>query len=306
MTTPARSERLFRPRSRAGRLLTRAAVVATRERHIPGVTPRRVGIEAGLVLALVVTTWLTPPGDLTTSQVGAIRADAGTPLADGAGAAPVPLPAPAPPPVRAGRPPIPTMSGAPALPLARSYVGRAVLLTFDDGPDPRFTPQVLALLAAYDARAVFCVVGNEAEQNPDLIRAIVAAGHDLCNHTTSHDMDLATRPGPVIAADLAATQQALRRITGGLVPRYMRSPGGRWSPAVVAEARALRLEPLSWTVDSRDWTKPGLREIVDRVLRDLRPGGVVLLHDGGGDRNQTLLALPYLLRRMRQLGYELR
>ncbi|HVE63969.1 MAG TPA: polysaccharide deacetylase family protein, partial [Mycobacteriales bacterium] len=215
-----------------------------------------------------------------------------------------PLPPPAVRPAALG--PTAGPPGAPRLPASRTRAGRALLLTFDDGPDPRYTPGILALLEAYDARAVFCVVGQEALEHPDLVRAIVAAGHDLCNHSTHHDMTLATRPGPVIRADLVRTQAILRGITGGVVPRLMRAPGGRWSPTLVAEAEALSLEPLSWSVDSRDWSKPGLREIVARVLGDAQPGGVVLMHDGGGDRSRTLVALPFLLRRLSQLGYAFR
>ncbi|HVF19447.1 MAG TPA: polysaccharide deacetylase family protein [Mycobacteriales bacterium] len=213
---------------------------------------------------------------------------------------------PAAPPVRAPMPATPLMTSPPPLPGERARAGRALLLTFDDGPDPRWTPQVLRLLTAYRAKAVFCVVGSKARQHPELIRAIVAGGHELCNHTTHHDEDIALKPGAAVRADLAMTQAILRGITGGVVPRYVRAPGGRWSATLIGEAMVLGLQPLDWSVDPRDWSKPGLRYVVDTVLREAAPGGVVLLHDGGGDRTQSVLALGFLLRRLRQLGYVFR
>lgn len=304
-----RDDRLFRRTERLTYVLATVGAVAFRERHLPAHTARRVGGAAAMVLCLVAAPVLVPvsvPGRIDPqASATTIGADLSAPgaLPPGSAAGPgTPQTAPA------LRPPMGAtgLMTAPPLPGLRAHAGRALLLTFDDGPHAVFTPQILALLAAYDARAVFCVVGRQAQRHPELIRAIVAAGHDLCNHTTHHDEDIALKPGIAVRGDLATTQSILRGITGGLVPRYMRAPGGRWSPTLLAEARVLGLEPLGWSVDPRDWSSPGLRHIVDTVLREAAPGGVAVLHDGGGNRAQTVLALGFLLRRLRQLGYQFR
>ena len=310
------SDDLFRPTGRVTRALSRAGAALVMDRRLPVRTARRVGTTLAAVLVLLMAPAALPvrvPADTRGAAASTVPADAAIAAAPAAAAAAAAAsaaaaagPAPAAPRIRSPLPATPLMTTAPPLPRERERAGRALLLTFDDGPDPRWTPHVLSLLAAYRARAVFCVVGRKAEQHPDLVRAIVAAGHDLCNHTTSHDGDLALRPGAAVRADLAATQAILRRITGGLVPRYVRAAEGRWSPTFIGEAALLGLQPLDWSVDPRDWSKPGLRHIVDSVLREARPGGVVVLHDGGGDRSQTLLALGYLMRRLRQLGYAFR
>jgi peptidoglycan/xylan/chitin deacetylase (PgdA/CDA1 family) len=175
-------------------------------------------------------------------------------------------------------------------------------LTFDDGPDPYWTPRVLRLLAIAHVHATFCVVGREVAKHPELVRAIVNGGHTLCNHTWHHDEQLASRTPAVLRAELARTQAAVRR-AAGVTPRLFRAPGGAWSPAVEREARRQGMTPLKWSVDPRDWTRPGARDIAVRVLGGLRPGAIVLLHDGGGERAQTLKALKFLLIRLTRQGW---
>ncbi len=305
-------ERLFRRTGRLGALASTIGAAAVKDRRLPQHGVRRVGGTLGMALAMVALSVASPVtlSGTTEGRASTLPADGGTsPIATALQPLPAAPGAPAP-----TRPRVPNapralpatgLMSAPPLPSARGQAGRSVLFTFDDGPDPTFTPQVLALLAKYDAHAVFCVVGQEAQQHPDVVRAIVRAGHDLCNHTTHHDQDVALKPGAAIYADLRTTQGILLGISG-VVPRYFRAPGGRWSPTLVAEAHALELQPLDWSVDPRDWAKPGLRHVVDTVLREVRPGGVVVMHDGGGDRTQGVLALSFLLRRLDQLGYDFR
>jgi peptidoglycan/xylan/chitin deacetylase (PgdA/CDA1 family) len=166
-------------------------------------------------------------------------------------------------------------------------VTRTVALTFDDGPDPRWTPRVLQLLASHRAVATFCVVGEKAARHPELVRAIVDAGMDLCDHTHAHAIDPAA-PGPELAHD------DLVDLAGTEVP-WFRAPGGVWSEAVQRVAGARGMHPLGWSVDSRDWTRPGSAAIVEQVQRHMHSGAVVLLHDGGGRRDQTVAALEELL-----------
>jgi peptidoglycan/xylan/chitin deacetylase (PgdA/CDA1 family) len=182
----------------------------------------------------------------------------------------------------------------------RLVAPKALALTFDDGPDPRWTPQVLRWLAGYHVHATFCLVGTHVAAHPELVRAIVRGGHALCNHTWSHDEDLGRKPAWLIRAEIMRTQQAIYA-AAGVKPRLFRAPGGRWTSALVAEARAQGLTPLRWDVDPRDWARPGALRIFNRVMATARAGDVILLHDGYGNRSQTVWALRALLYRMRQL-----
>jgi peptidoglycan/xylan/chitin deacetylase (PgdA/CDA1 family) len=178
----------------------------------------------------------------------------------------------------------------------------AVALTIDDGPDPTYTPQVLALLADAHVHATFCLIGKNAARYPQLVRDIVAGGHTLCDHTWDHDEQLRSRPAGEIALDISRGADAIRQ-AAGVTPLLFRAPGGNWSPALEAQARAQHMTPLKWTVDPRDWSRPGERAILATVYAELRPGGVILCHDGGGDRSQTVAALKVLMTRLPAMGY---
>jgi peptidoglycan-N-acetylglucosamine deacetylase len=173
--------------------------------------------------------------------------------------------------------------------------GRAVALTFDDGPHPVWTPLLLDYLRAAGVRATFCVVGLQAWRYPALVRRIAREGHTLCNHSWDHDFALGIRPESVIRADLVRTNQAIRRAVPGVPVQYFRQPGGRWTPAVIRVARDLGMVALHWSVDPRDWERPGAEAIVHRTLEQARPGAIILLHDGNGDRSGTVSACRYLL-----------
>lgn len=168
-------------------------------------------------------------------------------------------------------------------------------LTFDDGPDPRYTPQVLAILREYDVHATFCVVGENAQDHPDLIQAIVSAGHTLCNHSWHHDVGLGARSADAIRADLVRTNAAIRAAVPDAPIVWYRQPGGAWTYPVVSVARQLGMTPLHWSVDPSDWDLPGASKITATVLTQAEPGSVVLLHDAGGDRQGTLDALRRIL-----------
>jgi peptidoglycan/xylan/chitin deacetylase (PgdA/CDA1 family) len=178
---------------------------------------------------------------------------------------------------------------------------REVALTFDDGPDPRYTPEVLALLQRYRVKATFCVVGEQAQAYPELIRAIAAAGHTLCNHSWNHDVTLGSRSKATIRSDLTRTNAAIRAAVPGARIVYYRQPGGAWTSAVVATAWELGMTSLHWDVDPQDWARPGAGSIASTVTADVGAGSIVLMHDAGGNRQQTVTALktilPNLLRR---------
>ncbi|MEU4478315.1 polysaccharide deacetylase family protein [Micromonospora sp. NPDC023966] len=170
-----------------------------------------------------------------------------------------------------------------------------VALTFDDGPDPHWTPQVLALLKEYGVKATFCVVGENVESHPDLVRSIVADGHTLCNHSWNHDIGLGKLSPEAIRNDLLRTSDAIRAAAPDARIAYFRQPGGAWTNPVVSVCEELGMTPLHWAVDPSDWQAPGADRIVDTVLAQTKPGSIVLMHDAGGDRSGTVEALQHLL-----------
>lgn len=182
---------------------------------------------------------------------------------------------------------------------------RVVALTFDDGPSPDYTPQVLALLARYRVVATFCMIGPHATRYPELVRTVVAAGMGLCDHTVSHDEHLGQLPEPQIEAEIVGGRADVRNAAGPDAPiDYFRAPGGRWSDPVRQIAAHNGMKPLSWSLDPRDWSRPGADRIVATVQHQVQPGAVILLHDGGGRRDQTVAALAQLLPWLIAQGYQ--
>jgi peptidoglycan/xylan/chitin deacetylase (PgdA/CDA1 family) len=177
-----------------------------------------------------------------------------------------------------------------------------VALTIDDGPDPEWTPQVLALLQRLDIRATFCVIGRQAHLHPDLVAAVAGAGHLVANHTYTHRF-LASATRERIRSEIGRANDAVAAATGGHRPTLFRAPGGEWTHAVLAECAAAGLHPLGWSVDPRDWSRPGTTSIVRTLLGKTVPGSIILEHDGGGNRSQTLQALTVALPRLLDAGF---
>ncbi|WP_158835515.1 polysaccharide deacetylase family protein [Streptomyces sp. NRRL S-350] len=178
---------------------------------------------------------------------------------------------------------------------------RVVALTIDDGPDPRYTPTVLALLQQHGIRATFFLIGENAVEHPELVREIADHGHHIANHTWTHP-DLRSLSDTKVRDELVRTSDLLHRTTGRL-PAWFRAPGGDWSPASLKVAADLGMRNMAWSVDPRDWARPGTSAITDRILKDVRPGSIVLNHDGGGDRSQTVAALKAYLPVLIDSGY---
>jgi peptidoglycan/xylan/chitin deacetylase (PgdA/CDA1 family) len=170
-----------------------------------------------------------------------------------------------------------------------------IALTFDDGPDPTYTPQVLSLLRRYHVKATFCLVGLNALELPNLVRAIVADGHTLCNHSWDHDIGLGLRPKDYIRANMQRATDAIHAAAPDAKISYYRQPGGRWTPSVVAVAKQLGMSSLHWAVDPQDWTRPAAGSITTRVTSATSRGSIVLMHDAGGDRSRTVIALRSIL-----------
>ena len=179
--------------------------------------------------------------------------------------------------------------------------GNVVSLTFDDGPDPEDTPRLLQVLRRHDVKAVFCLWGDFVVEHPQLVRRIAAAGHTLCNHSLHHT-DLSTLSPQQIRGDLAATSALIRQTVPGARIPYFRAPYGSWgeSPAIAAD---LGMQPLGWRLAIEDWTPPGTDVLVQRLREGITPGAVVLLHDGGGDRSQTVEAVDRIIPELRAQGW---
>ncbi|MGH8829007.1 MAG: polysaccharide deacetylase family protein [Jiangellaceae bacterium] len=180
---------------------------------------------------------------------------------------------------------------------------KVVVLTFDDGPNPTYTPQILDILAEHDTHAVFCVIGQQVPEQPELVRRVDDDGHLLCNHTFTHDEQLADRTDEQITQELSSTLDAIEAAGVDADVPFVRQPGRFVSPNVAAVAAELHMAPLNWTIDPRDWSRPGTDAIVTAVLDQLEPGGIILLNDGGGDRSQTVAALEPILDGIADAGY---
>jgi peptidoglycan/xylan/chitin deacetylase (PgdA/CDA1 family) len=198
-------------------------------------------------------------------------------------------------------------------PSARELAGRVpqqhvpcsaadVALTIDDGPDPEWTPKILALLQRLDIRATFCVVGRQAKLHPDLVAGVAGAGHLVANHTYTHRF-LAGATQERIRSEIGRATDAVTAATGGHRPTLFRAPGGEWTGTVLAECATQGLRPLGWSVDPRDWSRPGTTAIVRTLLGKTVPGSIILEHDGGGNRAQTLQALTVALPRLLDAGF---
>ncbi|GGL04017.1 hypothetical protein Sme01_64670 [Sphaerisporangium melleum] len=178
--------------------------------------------------------------------------------------------------------------------------GDAIALTIDDGPHPEWTPRMLDLLAEHDVRATFSLIGTQVKRYPRLAEHIVRAGHQLCNHTMHHPLGLDRLPPRRISAEITEAQERMADATGVAV-RFFRAPGGSWSRQVVRAAAEHGMIPIDWNVDPRDWSRPGSRRIARSMLA-CAPGAILLCHDGGGDRSETLKALRTVIPRLKHRG----
>jgi peptidoglycan/xylan/chitin deacetylase (PgdA/CDA1 family) len=178
----------------------------------------------------------------------------------------------------------------------------AIALTFDDGPHPAWTSRVLDLLAHYRVPATFFMIGGNVRAQPALARRAVAEGHAVGNHTYDHPLPFTALSSDRVNAEIDSTQQAIAEVTG-YSPSLFRAPGGEWDDAALSAAAEHRLVPVGWAVDPRDWSRPGTGVIVQR-LSAARAGDILLCHDGGGDRSETLAALDQMLPVLLGRGYQ--
>lgn len=176
---------------------------------------------------------------------------------------------------------------------------KEIALTFDDGPHPPFTERLLDLLKQLDVRATFFVVGRKVDAAPEILARMVAEKHDVANHTYHH-VNLKTLPYGLVENEIRLDNDAIRRACGK-EPVFFRPPGGQRNGEVVEIARRLGMSTLLWTDDPADYANPGADIIEEKLLQHVRPGAVILLHDGV---EQTYQMLPDLVAKLRQQGYK--
>lgn len=177
---------------------------------------------------------------------------------------------------------------------------RVVALTFDDGPSV-YTPQVLSILRRDHVPATFFLIGEQVSTFAGYVRAEQAQGDLVGDHTWTHP-DLVQLPSEQVRSQLSETAQAIHATTGHW-PDWFRPPYGSVDGEVVDVASSLRLRTALWSVDPQDWSLPGTQAIIDRVLGATSPGSIILMHDGGGNRSETVAALPTIIGTLLSRGY---
>jgi peptidoglycan/xylan/chitin deacetylase (PgdA/CDA1 family) len=171
---------------------------------------------------------------------------------------------------------------------------KTVALTFDDGPSP-YTPNIFSILRRYNVPGTFFQIGSQIVGREQLDQDLLAGGEELANHSLHHE----TKPG---RSSMAATSNRINAATG-FRPCLFRPPGGAYDSRVVSDARSLGMTTVNWDVDPVDWSTPGSDAIYQRVVSHVQPGSIVLMHDGGGNRSQTVAALPRIIQNLKGRGY---
>ncbi len=182
--------------------------------------------------------------------------------------------------------------------------GRMVALTFDDGPWYD-TSQFLGVLERKHAVGTFFEIGEQIAtygQGGAIERRMLRDGDMIGDHTWSH-IDV-SGDGPTAASQIGMTAAAIRSATHGFTPCLFRAPDGAVSPALISEARRMGFTTIQWNVDPRDWSLPGTGAIYGTVVSNVHPGSIVIQHDGGGNRSETLAALPQEIDTLRHEGYK--
>ncbi len=178
---------------------------------------------------------------------------------------------------------------------------RMVALTFDDGPSSHYTPAILKLLSQYHATATFFVLGSQAKRYPNLVKAEVAEGSEVANHGWAH-LNLRQVGAPRMWQDALGTSRLLESLGVPESPFY-RPPYGMMSNSLLRLFESHGYTVTLWSIDTRDWALPGVNAMTATIGSQIKPGAIILMHDGGGRREQTLAALRWLLSTYTRRGW---
>jgi peptidoglycan/xylan/chitin deacetylase (PgdA/CDA1 family) len=197
-------------------------------------------------------------------------------------------------------------AGHPVLPVGCTHGGtpfvthgargrKRIAIGFDDGPSD-YTLGVLRVLRRFDSHATFFEIGQETPGRAATMRKVLAQGNEIGNHSLHHESDPSS-------ASLHETNRLIRRATG-FRPCDFRPPDGAVNSSLIRRAHAEHLVTVDWEVDPRDWALPGVSSIVSNVIHNAHNGSIVVMHDGGGNRSETIAALPAILSHFRHRGYK--
>jgi polysaccharide deacetylase family sporulation protein PdaB len=180
---------------------------------------------------------------------------------------------------------------------------KVIALTFDDGPNPKYTPKILDLLKQYQSKATFFVIGEHVEKYPQLVRREVLEGHELGNHTFTHKY-LKKPTMKQVQNEIVAAQNSIYSVTG-VMPYLFRPPGGFLNDIVIniSKKEGYKIVMWTWDEDSRDWSKPGIKKIVSKVLNNAHNGDIILFHDHTSGRSQTIGALKIIIPELKKRGF---
>jgi len=181
---------------------------------------------------------------------------------------------------------------------------KMIALTFDDGPSATFTPKVLDILKKNNVHGTFFVIAHEVEKYPDIVRRMVYEGNEIANHTYNHKyLNRFSRED--LREELKLAETTIMEASG-FKPRLFRPPGGYYNKDIVevSKEQGYRVIIWSWEQQSGDWANPGIGTIIRRVLKNAESGNIVVLHDRGGDRNQTIRALQPIIDGLKKRGFK--
>lgn len=178
---------------------------------------------------------------------------------------------------------------------------KVVALTYDDGPNPPYTNQLLEILERNQIRATFFVIGKLVEKYPEIVRLILSKGHEVGNHSYSHQQLIFKSPW-CIRSEIEKTDKLLHQLCVKQEIHF-RAPYGRKLLVLPYILSKMRKKNILWNLDSKDYEASSYEVIENYVLEHVRPGSIILMHDGGGERSQTLIATEMLLKKLQEKGY---